>query len=191
MSIVLGKNFVGEVPKTKGYVSVSCVHSDKQNSGPREWALIPLHGAKSSAGELFAINGSTDEDALFVWINDQRKILNLSPLELNDELANAAKISLGDMAIRHNRKGLQDLRQSLGNKNIDPLGEDRVSGVSINELAGLLWMSPSHRDLLIDPSAEVVGCSVKKTDRGYFAVVMTGKKSAGSVAKSIMENQSR
>ncbi len=178
-------NNVAALPNQRGYASVSCVFKQNQNAGPREIALIPVQGASIDAADVGKKSLASVDKNLEAWVNEKRRLENLPALTANKDLNEAAKSLIGKKLITHNAQALSTARTLLTNKGVEPLGEDRVRGRDINELAGLLWMSPAHRNLILDPSADIMGLAVEQDDGGLFAVFIAGKKLAGSVAKKL------
>ena len=108
----------------------------------------------------------------------------IDPAVIRSGSALAAVPNLTSAAIRHNLSALGAVRDSLLKKGIEALGEDRVRGRNIDELVGLIWMSPLHRDLVLNPVADAMGIAVRQDSEGFFAVILVGKKLAGPVAKN-------
>jgi hypothetical protein len=96
----------------------------------------------------------------------------------------AASSLIAKKEVRHNLSALGAVRDSLLKKGIEALGEDRVRGRNIDELVGLIWMSPLHRDLVLNPVADAMGVAFRQDSEGFFAVILVGKKLAGPVAKN-------
>jgi uncharacterized protein YkwD len=176
--------FRAQLPDSKGYASVVCSPAQFAASGPREWALISLGGAKMNAADLLPPQGLASQEALTQWINQKRLSANLPSLTVDTELTAAATGLAGRRMIHHDLNALSKIRSALDKKGLEVFGENRVQGKSLAELAGLLWMSPSHRDLLLHPNAEIMGLSVKESEGGFFAVMLVGRKTSGPVAKN-------
>jgi uncharacterized protein YkwD len=183
LALTIAKNNVATLPNLRGYAAISCVLNQNRNGGPRELALVPVAGASIDATEIGKKAFAKIEGSLAAWVNEKRKLENLPALLENNDLSNAARSLVGKKMILHNVEALTAMRKVLNANGIEPQGEDRVQGRDINELAGLLWISPSHRDLILSPSADVMGVALNNDDSGQFAVIVVGKKSGGAVAK--------
>lgn len=182
--VPLDGELTAKLPDSKGYASVVCSPVQFAASGPREWALISLGGAKVNAADLLPPQGLASQEALTQWINQKRLAANLTNLSSNGELTAAATGLAARNLIHHDLNALSKIRAALDKKGLEVFGENRVQGTSLAELAGLLWMSPSHRDLLLHPNAETMGFFVKETEAGFFAVMLVGRKKSGPVAKN-------
>lgn len=182
--VPLDGELTATLPDSKGYASVVCSPAQFAASGPREWALISLGGAKVNAADLLPPQGLASQEALTEWINQKRFAANLPNLTADGELTAAATGLAARRLIHHDLNALSKIRSALDKKGLEVFGENRVQGKSLAELAGLLWMSPSHRDLLLHPNAEAMGFTLKETEAGFFAVMLVGRKIAGPVAKN-------
>lgn len=182
--VPLDEEFRAQLPDSKGYASVICSPSQFAASGPREWALISLSGAKLNAADLLPPQGLESQDALIQWINQKRLAANLPNLTVDGELTAASSGLAARKLIHHDLNALSKIRSALDKKGLEVFGENRVQGKSLAEIAGLLWMSPSHRDLLLHPNAEAMGFAVRETEAGFFAVMLVGRKKSGPVAKN-------
>lgn len=171
------------LPTAKGYVSVICTPKQFAISGPREWALIVLHGAKANPSDLVPLAGFADQDSFFNWINQKRRVENLPHFKIDGELTAAAKSLASRKAIYHDMISLGGIKKHLETKGIKLTSENRVQGASLAEAAGLLWMSPSHRDLLLSPTADSLGVLIEVTESGVFIVMVAGQKIPGFMAK--------
>ena len=172
------------VPSQKGYAAVSCVLKMFPQSGPREWALVPVSGANPDASEIGRQSFSKIDRTIDSWINEKRRLENLPSMTSSKDLFLAASSLIAKKEVRHNLSALGAVRDSLLKKGIEALGEDRVRGRDIDELVGLIWMSPLHRDLVLNPVADAMGIAVRQDSEGFFAVILVGKKLAGPVAKN-------
>lgn len=182
--VPLDGELTAKLPDSKGYASVVCSPVQFAASGPREWALISLGGAKINASDLLPPQGLSNQEALIEWINQKRLAANLPNLTVDGELTAAATGLAARKLIHHDLNALSKIRSALDKKGLEVFGENRVQGKSLAEIAGLLWMSPSHRDLLLHPNAEAMGFAVRETEAGFFAVMLVGRKIAGPVAKN-------
>jgi uncharacterized protein YkwD len=146
--------------------------------------LIPVGGAKRNARDIPPVGGFLTEAELLAWINQKRTEERLPELKLDRELTDAARGLLNGQTIRHDLRALNTAKISLLKRGIEGLGENRVGGNNLAEAAGLLWMSPAHRDLILNPKADTAGLAVTKDEQGVFLVMLVGKKTTGAVAKN-------
>ncbi len=182
--VPLDGELTAKLPDSKGYASVVCSPLQFAASGPREWALISLGGAKINAADLLPPQGLSNQEALIQWINQKRLAANLPNLTVDGELTAASSGLAARKLIHHDLNALSKIRSALDKKGLEVFGENRVQGRSLAEMAGLLWMSPSHRDLILHPNADAMGFAVRETEAGFFAVMLVGRKIAGPVAKN-------
>jgi hypothetical protein len=185
MTVPLGVDLSARLPGQKGYVSVSCVPKRFPNSGPREWALIPTGGAGIKDPELVSGDPLQMSESLLKWINEKRNIENLLPYSGDQVLGMAASGLSRQKVVHHDLTKLANVKIDLLKKGIEPLGEDRAAGRTLGEIAGLLWRSPGHRDLLLNPSGQLAGIAMSAIEDGQLmAVVLIARKPAsGAVAK--------
>ena len=181
--VALTDELSGRLPATKGYASVLCSPKIFPASGPREWALIPVGGAKSNARDIAPVTGFLNEAELLAWINQKRTAERLPELKLDRELTDAARGLLNGHFIRHDLRALNTTKTSLLKRGIEGLGENRVGGNNLAEAAGLLWMSPAHRDLILNPKADTAGLAVTKDEQGVFLVMLVGRRTPKPVAR--------
>ena len=145
-------------------------------AGPELWALIPIKNAAQAAVPRLAL-ASKDSEELIPWIQAIRKLHKLAPLQTtNPLLRRFATQLLSDFSIRHPRPLLLQARQQLLTKHIKIIGENRVKANSLEEMAWLLWNSPSHRSLLLNKDATALGFDVAESQRagggGQHAVLV-------------------
>lgn len=181
--VPLTDDLTARLPEAKGYASVVCSPKIFPASGPREWALIPVGGAKSNARDIAPVTGFLNEAELLAWINQKRTEERLPELKLDRELTDAARGLLNGRFIRHDLWALNTAKTSLLKRGIEGLGENRVGGNNLAEAAGLLWMSPAHRDLILNPKADTAGLAVTKDEQGVFLVVLVGRRTPKPVAR--------
>jgi uncharacterized protein YkwD len=181
--VPMESELTARLPSSKGYASVICTPNKFLSSGPREWALIPLGGAKVNPSDLLPLQGLANKEAFLDWVNQKRRAENLLNFTVDGELTAAATGLAVRKTIHHDMDALAKVRANLQKNGFDLAGENRVEGKSLAEVAGLLWMSPGHRDLLLSPTAEHLGLSVANSETGVFAVMLVGRKIPGSVAR--------
>jgi hypothetical protein len=170
----LGPSFV--VPKDKkGYVSIECSYLESVDRGSEEWFLFPINGAMGGLPENLRFDLRKHKD-IFGWLQSVRRSLGLLVPTLDERLSESARQLAVGFDIRHNKSQLKKVHQDLLKENVLLIGENRVRGESLQELAELLWMSPRHRDLLLDAELNKMGLSVQQDGKGYFAVMLGSKK---------------
>lgn len=181
--VPLEGGLTARLPTSKGYASVICTPNKYMGSGPREWALIPLGGAKVNPADLLPLQGLASKEAFIDWINEKRRAENLAAFTIDAELSAGAAGLAVRQTLHHDMDALGQVRSNLLRKGFDLVGENRVEGKSLAEIAGLLWMSPAHRDLILSPTAEHMGLSFETINGKSFVVMIVGRKVPGSVAK--------
>jgi len=128
-------------------VSVTCFLANTT----QEWFLLPPSNWTKT----------TEEGDLFSWINLKRMTLKLSPLAKDHDLDTVAKQLNQQTTPLHDRaslkKALLDLKQKSKFEKTKFLFEDRALGKSLEEVKDLLWWSPRHRQLLLNPEAKNIG----------------------------------
>ncbi len=182
VSIPLSRNLTAKLPEHPGYIGVQCTANAFPNSGPREWAIIPVAGVTAHGDPIASDVGTPPEILLLAWINEKRKAELLTPLTMDKEFSSAAIGLLSGKKIHHDIHALTRTRMALVRTGREPFGENRVAGRTISELQNLLWMSPAHRNLILNPAADTAGMTVSQDSHGMFSVIVVGRKVAGPVA---------
>ena len=154
---LIGKKNLYEWPGAPGFISVVCV--DKAR-GPLEILLAPVAGAKPTAPGLKDLTKGSDTDKTLAWINNVRIQNQRNPVIPVGDLNQTAKTLAEHAEVAHDMKLLADESVRLRSKHLTLLGEDRVKAKTLDEALTLLWISPSHRDLLLSEKAVGVGISV-------------------------------
>ena len=110
------------------------------------------------------------------WINTVRLQAGLNLLkDDNIHLQASSKRLAKRMTVRHDRRQLRQERKTLSEHELELLGENRVEGVSYEEMAWLLWNSPRHRNLLLNPKATHVSIGDKVKNQRSLAVLVFAK----------------
>ena len=185
MSVPLSEELFARLPAQKGYVSVTCVPKMFPDSGPREWALIPTGGVGYKTPEMAAGDQGALGESLLKWINEKRHGERLPPFSNDQALEVATKSLARQKTVHHNLTALAKVKIDLLKKGIEPLGEDRAGGRTLGEIAGLLWRSPAHRDLLLNPVGQMAGITVASANDGQFmtVILVARNPASGAVAK--------
>lgn len=171
------KDFVDTKAMPSGVVSVTCQPRAPSWQGPVLWAMVPV---KRDGDVKLPIVLQSDEknslsDNLARWIGQIREKEGLPPLVRHAELDHYAELLAIDGSLRHNRTQQALIAQKLRDTSTSPIGEDRVRARDLSSMAWLLWHSPRHRGLLLDPGATAVGIGLKSVGPETLAVVLTGK----------------
>jgi uncharacterized protein YkwD len=182
VAVPLSRNLTAKLPERPGYIGVMCTANAFPNSGPREWAIIPVAGVTAHVETGASASGSSTETLLLAWINEKRKAELLTPLVLDKEFSAAAAGLVAGRKIHHDIHALTLTRMALVRSGREPFGENRVAGRTVSELENLLWMSPAHRNLILNPAADAAGITVSQDSHGMFSVIIVGHKVAGPVA---------
>jgi hypothetical protein len=176
-TVPLGKNKLASIAGMgRGVLSVTCQPRAPRWQGPVLWALVPSN--KSIEFKIpFSPNGQprSIEDGLRHWIGQIRAKEGLAPLMIHPELQHYGDLLAIDGSLRHNRTQLNIVARKLRHTTTSPLGEDRVRAQDLASMVWLLWNSPRHRGLLLDPAASSLGIGTKNLGSETLAVILTGK----------------
>lgn len=155
---VNGSRYV--LPTNKdGFVSVVCSHKQR---GPVELFLAPVGKPKLELPESTTLVGNDTKQKVLAWVNAIRRREKIPEVKFSEELSRSAESLATDKAIAHNMAKLQSESLRLKNKGFVMLGEDRSRAGSLEEVLTLLWISPLHRDLLLNKEATVLGLAVQE-----------------------------
>ena len=134
-----------------GTISMTCRPKGK-NKGSELWALYPVHGALSVLPAKTLLG--QDTNSLKSWVNELRIREGLIPLDDQNRALSETGYRLSQsLSIRHDRVQLKKEKTFLKKHRIRFLGENRVKAESTKDMAWLLWNSPRHRSLLMNPHA--------------------------------------
>jgi hypothetical protein len=171
-----------------GMIEVTCQPAFPRWMGPVMWYLAPT-GDQFAADQTAVPAGTTTDQQLASWIAARRKAGNLTPLVANDNLTSAAELLTIDTSVTHNRANTDGLRAKIkSSANLHVLGELRVRGQSVEDLAWMLWHSPRHRDLILSPDATSIGLHVKAVGTEFLAVVLSGQEARPVTAARAKKN---
>ncbi len=160
----------------RGVLSITCQPKTPHWQGPVLWALMPSSkGLDFKVPDLLESQPRSIDDGLSHWIGQIRAKEGLAPLIIHSELQRYAELLAIDGSLRHNRTQLNVVARKLRNTTISPLGEDRVRARDLASMVWLLWNSPRHRGLLLDPAASSLGIGTKNLGSETLAVILTGK----------------
>lgn len=159
------------LPKEQGYVSVVCNEGDR---GPQEVYLAPSgkFPAELPESKLGVIKTEND---VFQWINELRshghKKVIASP-ELDQV---ASRLSVRGQ-VSHDLKALYAEGTKLKSTGWSMIGEDRVRAKTLDEARLLLWISPLHRDLLLNGYASHVGVYLSVSEDVFLQLTFARKR---------------
>jgi hypothetical protein len=161
-----------------GTVSITCMSLNPAWRGPLLLALLPVEGGPSEtlASAQALDKSSSPEQKLVDWVNALRaedKLPSLKHATSGPLQASVLKISLHP-TIRHDLRQIDSATREL-KKHYTLLGEDRVSGGQFRDMAWLLWNSPRHRNLLLNPRADTVAINVKRRGDKLYAVLLVAQ----------------
>jgi len=155
--------------KAQSYASLSltCHPPAKMTQGPELWAFMPLKPSD-------IIPALASEKELLEWIGRQRREGGLGVLAPDGEdLQKVVDAAALQQNLHHPRALLLKEKATLKDKGVHILGENRAVASSFKEIAELLWNSPQHRRLLLNPSANVIALNTSQLqDRGEKLLVM-------------------
>ncbi len=159
-----------------GTIGLTCHPDDKTKQGPELWTLIPIKKLKAEKVPGFSSSSASEISSLISWIQSIRQIQGLKPLKTeNTLLSKFANQLVQDTSIRHPRALLLEQRKLLAKKQIKILGENRVKAASTEQMAWLLWYSPTHRQLLLHKSASALGFDVARLQHEKLLVLVLAK----------------
>lgn len=159
-----------------GTLSVTCHPKDKKKSGPELWALAAVRGANGSDGDLPDPSTAFEMKDFYSWLQKRRSDQGLANLKINPpELQALAEELSKENSLKHPRALLNERGRDLKKKKISLLGENRAAAANLSEMAWLLWNSPQHRRLILNPKANSLGLAVKGNGREKLLVMVVGK----------------
>ncbi|MBC7530505.1 MAG: hypothetical protein H7318_02940 [Oligoflexus sp.] len=151
-------------------MTLTCHPEDKSKTGPELWALVPLMPAEK-------ITGLNSEAELLEWIQGQRKRSGLPRLEIGAKsLQTLADESAQQKDLHHPHSLLMSRKELLKSQNVELLGENRAVAPSFSGLAQLLWNSPSHRRLLLNPKANAIALNTNQKGDDKLLVMVLAKQ---------------
>jgi hypothetical protein len=158
-----------------GTIGLTC-YPAAAGKGPELWSLVPIHNAKTETIPFFASHHSEGTEGLIQWIQDIRKAQGLPLLKTEIPLLrNFAKQLVAESSIRHPHARLMAQKRLLAKKKINILGENRVKAATNEQMAWLLWYSPTHRQLLLHKSASALGFDVARLPHEKLLVLVLAK----------------
>lgn len=157
--------------KGNGVVALACRQPIKgSKQGARLFYAVPI-GKPTT--ELVLTKKLVGDDKLSVvnWLTSIRKALGRSAVTLQ-KLNNSTAVRF---SVHHDRKELaninKNLKPNVNKKKYNLLGENRVRAYSLPEALAMLWLSPFHRQLLVDKRAKYLDVTINHRS-GQVLVVM-------------------
>lgn len=171
---LLGKAGQFSIPKVEaGFFGIECGPVNGVGIA-REFYLGSSRHHSYTPPLLENIGGGSHSAKLHKWINKVRAREGLMAVSLALDLSEAAKDLAVNQNVQHDSEALESWRKKLSQKKINLIGEDRVTGSSLEEAIFLLWASPRHRDLLLHPTVTLIGIEAAPTQRGGVFMSILG-----------------
>ncbi len=159
-----------------GTIGLTCHPAGKATRGPELWSLIPIKQPPVEQVPGFIANPSEDLQNLILWVQKIRNLQGLKPLQTSHPLLKTFANQLAQStSIRHPRALLLEQKKILARKKIVVLGENRVKATSTEQMAWLLWFSPTHRQLLLNKDATALGFDVARLQHEKLLVLVLAK----------------
>ena len=164
-----------------GTISVTCYPLYGKNLGPELWYLVPVKEgppAVTPGSETLAQTEALYAPTLLRWINELRAsagVAAVSPLANSHARRLDRRLLAQNDSIHHDIQHLKSVQTMLQRSGGAFIGEDRVKGQDLSEMAWLLWNSPRHRDLLLNTKADSLAVS-QINDKTQRLLVLTFAK---------------
>lgn len=160
----------------QGLASVTCLPLQAQ-FGPIPWAMIPTLEFGLSAPMVEQVR---DPQTLGDWVNHLRSREGLPRLEVQTDINRQVAKMTADLiqdnqTVTHHRPLLQHVRQQLAQAKFELLGENRVKADTYKKMAWLLWNSPRHRRLVLNPKARIMALHATQLDQEYLLVMVMAR----------------
>jgi hypothetical protein len=159
-----------------GTIGLTCYPADKKNQGPELWSLLPIHNVKAAGIPHFSTQHHEGTNGLIQWIQLIREAEGLKVLQTEIPLLRKFANQLAaESSIRHPHAQLMAQKRLLAKKKINILGENRVKATTNEQMAWLLWYSPTHRQLLLHKSATALGFDMARLQHEKLLVLVLAK----------------
>lgn len=171
---------INEAALGNGMVSLTCLPRNPDWLGWVLWYLAPTGSgpwAEFPLSEMIPA-GQRNANLVLPWVNAVRTQLQLPELQSGiDDQAHARAISVLSVSknVHHNRKLLGDISRMLAPQ-YKLNGEDRVRGSSLREILWLLWNSPRHRELILNPTATHLTLRHQVLAQDQFMAILISQK---------------
>ncbi len=150
---------------TPSTMAIYCLPLDLRY-GPWLWALVPQGDPKILLANLektMPLQNVLDRNALLTWINEQRQERKLAKLNLLEgDLIAAISAADHPQGVAHQRSALGEMRKIIERRGFRFFGENRVQARDLKEALSRMWLSPSHRDLLLNPELSHLVIMIEK-----------------------------
>ena len=152
--------------KGNGLVSLACREPPKGSKhGARLFYAVPIGNPTTKLVLSKKLVGN-DKLALVKWLTSVRKTLGRQSLTLVD----LNKQTPTRFTVHHDRKELANLSKKLKEHTL--LGENRVRAYSLSEALAMLWLSPFHRQLLLDKRAKYIDVAITQRTGQVLVVIL-------------------
>lgn len=167
-AVKLQNNNIGFVPKEDSKPIV--VEDNKTNIPPEDSAAVPqgTTAPKTPAAKTNSSTLTASEQEMLKLLNDSRAQNKLSPLKVDMELTNVARIKAQDMIdnnyFSHNSPKYGnpfDMMKSFGVKYLQA-GENIAGNQSVQNAQNALMNSPGHRKNILSPNFTHIGLGIQK-----------------------------
>ena len=166
-AIKLPDNKIGFVSKAEA--SPIVVDDDKTNSAPQTTIPVPQGSTapKTPSAQTNSNTLTNEEQQMLNLLNDARVQNNLSPLKVDMELTNVARIKAQDMIdnkyFSHNSPKYGnpfDMMKAFGVKYVTA-GENIAGNQSVQNAENALMNSPGHRRNILSPDFTHIGLGIQ------------------------------
>jgi hypothetical protein len=159
-----------------GTLAVTCHPPDAKKDGPVLWALAPVGSWDREAIPFFHPIKHQSPEGLLQWLQEIRAKHSMAALNLEQPiLQRFASQLIEETSLRHPRPLLQKQLRTLGAQQAQLLGENRVKASRLIDMAWLLWFSPQHRRLLLNPDANALGTQMSTLEHEKLLVLVLAK----------------
>jgi hypothetical protein len=180
-----------KVAKEKsGMMSVTCQPRRPRWQGPVVWYLIPVGqgpGGQVPHADMLSLNSGAPASIVATrlrsWVNAVRGDAKLAPVTVHSHLDAEAELLAIDTSVAHDRLLLKRIANGLPAHDLRLIGEDRARAADLQRVAWLLWNSPRHRALLLDPDATHSGIAIKDVRGEMLAVILAAGGPKATTAK--------
>lgn len=152
--------------KGNGVVALSCRTPPKGSKhGARLFYAVPIGKPTDKLIMNKQLIGN-DRSAVVKWLTSVRKALGRPAVTLR-QLNNSTTTRF---TVHHDRKELANLNKKLKTHTL--LGENRVRAYSLSEALAMLWLSPFHRQLLVDKRARYIDVAINYRAGQVLVVIL-------------------
>ena len=135
------------------------------------WELIPVHDAGHTKLPFDHLLKETNTAiALTTWINAVRRENLMAPLKPTQSMVRDTLLK--NPTINHFKSNVDKAAKILKRKGKRFIGENRVIGDNHEDMAWMLWNSPSHRSLLLNTNATHFDVGTRPLGQETLAIIM-------------------